>query len=394
MTLLLLIGLAWGHGAGFGLSRVRPIDEARWWALVRDLGPVYTDDAGASWAWSCPDALGFSRIYDLLPYADGLLLAGIEGVSLHADCGSTPIPGLPAGALADHLAPTPGGFVVAALGVEAAGLYACTLDGCAPSDLVGPEHYVKSVLVADEGLFATVVTDAALAAGLYTSAEGERWEARYTWPAGDVDPRVLLADGPRLFVWAQPRAEGASGSLLRSEDGGRSFVSVLSGGALGDAIPGMARVGGGARLLIGLAGGQTLESEDQGLTWRDASDWMPEVACSAEVGEATLVCGDHILDGVDLFITRDGDTFAPASCLEEAGQGPCVGEQCAAEASGFERAADLGGGRCEELRARPAPASEEPPAEKGGCAGFLPLLLLPLARRRRAPTLASAPADS
>jgi hypothetical protein len=31
------------------------------------------------------------------------------------------------------------------------------------------------------------------------------------------------------------------------------------------------------------------------------------------VGEATLVCGDHILDGVDLFITRDGDTFAPAT---------------------------------------------------------------------------------
>ena len=394
MTLLLLIGLAWGHGTGFGLSRVRPVDEARWWALVRDLGPVYTDDAGATWAWTCPDALGYSRIYDLLPTDEGLLLAGIEGVSLHSDCGSTPLSGLPVGALADHLAPTPDGFVVAALGVEAAGLYACTLAGCAPSDLIGPENYVKSVLVADEGLFATAVTDADLSSGLYASEDGRTWEARYTWAPGAVDPRLLLADGPRLFVWAQPRAEGASGSLLRSEDGGRSFVSVLSGGALGDAIPGMARVGGGARLLIGLAGGQTWESEDQGQRWQDASAWMPEVACAAEVGESTLVCGDHILDGVDLFITRDGDTFTPASCLEEAAPGPCAGEACAAEAPGYQSAADLGGGRCEEARRRPDPAPAAPPAEKGGCAGVLPLLLLPLARRRRAPTLASAPADS
>jgi CO/xanthine dehydrogenase FAD-binding subunit len=69
---------------------------------------------------------------------------------------------------------------------------------------------------------------------------------------------VVVITLPLLGLARLVAPDAASGSLLRSEDGGRSFVSVLSGGALGDALPGMARVGGGARMLIGLAGGQTL----------------------------------------------------------------------------------------------------------------------------------------
>jgi hypothetical protein len=105
------------------------------------------------------------------------------------------------------------------------------------------------------------------------------------------------------------------------------------------------------------------------------SGFAPAVRCGAVADDVAWVCGDHLNDGFDLALTRDGLTFTPVGCMEEAVPADCAADACAASVDAYDAAGAYGGGQCAVEAGEPKPC---------GCGeGSAAALLLPLALRRR-----------
>ncbi len=380
---------ALAHGESFELRTISasPADADELWGVVANQGVVWSADGGGSWRWICDSALGATRVYDVEALGDGSAAAGLLGgiVVLDQGCGVTSLDGVPESSYADHLVADGDALLAAVAGAEAGGIYRC-LDGvCAPTDLYGEGVFVKSILAVDGGFLATATQSADLSAALYASADGLTWEARYAWPDGDVDPRVLYAEGDQLLVWAIPRETTGVARLLRSEDGGLSFASVYATDAYTTAEGSVVALPDG--LLFGHDQGLVLWSEDGGQGWEDRSADLPTVVCGLSLGARGLICADHLYDGIDLAESEDGWVWTPIACLEEATLPACAEQSCAGALDAWTTQAGIGGGRCDEILNAPA----ESEAEGGcGCGGeaegaalWLPALLGPLWRRGR-----------
>lgn len=387
--LLLAIAAVHAHGDGFELRAVSvsPLDPDEIWGVVENQGLVWTQDGGASWRWLCDSALGATRVYDVLALGEGRAAAALlGGVALvDTDCGVSALSGVPENAYADTLVADGEGLLAAISGADGGGIYRCTEEGCAALPLYGPDLFVKSILAVDGGFWATTTRSSDLAAALYVSEDGQTWEERYAWPEGDVDPRVLRAEGDTLLVWAVPRAAADVAQLLRSTDGGASFSAVYATESYTTAEGTLLVFDGG--LLFGHDQGLVLWSEDEGLTWEEQSADLPTMVCGAQRGEGALLCADHLYDGLDLAASVDGWTWTPIACLEEASLPACAAESCAAALDNYGVQAGIGGGRCDEI-INPPPVDAK--AEGCGCRGeadsatlLFAIALLPLNRRGR-----------
>lgn len=390
MSLLLLIASAWAHGLNFEMRAVSvsPTDDQEIWGVVESMGVVWTHDGGSSWTWTCQSALGSTRVYDVLALGGGqAVVAALGGVAAVDDaCGLTAWTGIPDNSYADALVPDGDDVLVAISGSEVGGVFRCAGGDCEPTGLYDAGLFVKSLIPAGSGFYATTVVTATLSSALWWSADGETWEQRALWDDGSVDPHVVWASGDDLLTWALPRDTSGAPQLLRSEDGGLSSEAVWTGDAYTTASATVIAVGDG--LMFGHNQGLVLWSSDDGWTWEDRTEIMPTVVCGADRDGVGYLCADHLYDGFDLASSGDGTTWTPIACLETATLASCAAETCASAVDNWELQASLGGGRCDQIVNPPADADE---ATGCGCRGkgsetaglLLPITLLwGLGRRR------------
>lgn len=377
--MILLAGAAWAHGVGFETTAVSvlPDDPSELWAAMEDWGVVRSTDGGATWTWTCEEAIGTSRVYDVLAVGPGEAVAGTADGLVRMGEAIEPVAGLPEGAFVPVLARRDEGWLALAIGAEEGGVWTCDDAGCVATDLVAPGLFPKSAVTDGDTSWVTTVDEATLAAALSRSEDGATWVPVAAWPDGDLDPTVLHADGDTLLVWVRPRVTGPSAQLLRSDDGGATFAEVLALGTWTDDAPGLVAVGG--RVVVGSAvGARTWASDDDGRTWTEVSLDAPSVRCGETLGDRAWACAEHVNDGFDLSVSDDGVWWTPVACLEEAEPA----EACLDRAEAWDAAAATGGGRC---GVEVGPAAEE--TRGCGCGGTDAAWLLVggvLGRRRRA----------
>lgn len=385
MVLLLASRLLLAHDGGFEVEAVSvlPGDPDQVWAIVGDHGVAWTMDGGQRWTWACHEALGATRVYDVLALEEGVaVLAMLDGpVRVDASGAAERWPGSPEDTVSVHLARTDDGFLVGGIGESSGGIWSCDAQGCSTTSLQDPTHFPKSIRRGPDGWYATVVTEGTLAASLWWSDDGTAWEQRYTWPEGDMDPRVLHVGEGLLLVWLIPRNSSVPAELLRSEDGGATFEVVLE--ELTDIYREAAIVATESSLVLGDGGYDAFRSTDQGWTWISVTEELPVVTCADSTDGLGVVGADHLVDGFDVATSRDGLTWTPIACLETAVLAAATEESCASVKEVWESQAALGGGRCDA-----APELEAAPAEEGcaGCAGGAngaAILLFPAFLRRR-----------
>lgn len=378
--MLLLVHAAFAHGARFGVSAisVAPDDPATWWAVANGWGVVHTEDAGASWTWSCEEALGTSAVYDVEALPDRAALVATEAGLLRvgADCSVVPVAGIEAGYPAFVVATGQGDWWVSAYTEGRDGLWRCTETTCTPGPVGAEGTFVKSAVVDGDTLWLTTVAADSLAAALLR-VDGEDVVEVATWPDGTVDPRVLLANGADLLVWAQGRDVDHPPALLHSTDAGAQFVNTLSVGVYTDPIPGILDGGDGASLYLGTDAGRTFFSSNGGASWTEVTETVPVVRCSATTGAGRVFCADHYSDGYDVGVWQFGRPFEGAGCLDAATPPTCT-ESCADYLAAFQEAGLYGGGACYPVEVAP------PPTGCGGGAAWL-VCLVPLARWGRRP---------
>ena len=386
--LLALIGVALPHGASFGalgvsISREDPEEI---WVLAEGWGLAHTVNGGGAWAWICEESLGGEELYGVVSTGPNTAIVatrdGLRGVG--ETCGGSVIPGTE-GAFFPAVAQGPNGVLGLGIGADAGGVWRCDAATCAPTELMGPGIFPKSVRVDDTRVWVTVVYEDTLASDLLRSDDGgQSWSVVASWPDGDSDPRVLHADGDHVFVWRRTRSETDTPELLVSDDGGVSFTSTLATGWYTDSAPALL-VLDDALLLGSVAGARTWRSGDAGGTWVEVSPDVPAVRCAATTADGVgYACGDHVQDGFDLARTTDGGTWVPVACLEDALPAACANDACGGLLTSYQTAGSYGGGKCDTIIRPPEP----PPADEG-CAcdeSAAALLLVPLglARRRRA----------
>ncbi len=367
--------VAEAHGDQFGAAQlsVNPDDTAELWALIPSFGLVHSRDGGAAWAWTCLAGFDTTRAYAVLSVGSGFaLVTTTDGVvRVGEDCEHTLLEGIPG--FGGPLARDGDEALVGVSGTEQGGVYRCTGNLCAPTQLQGPQLFVKSLLATDRGFLATVVEGESFAATLWSSPDGDRWTALAGWPDGSLDPTLFFAREDTVLLWAHPRDEGGQPALLRSDDGGLHFSEVYSTGSSSDPVAGFAAVDGGETLLLGPGAGQTLRSTDDGRSWSDVSGEAPEVVCGESVGDETWICTDHVQDGVSIMVTEDARTYVPVACLEEATPAACAEATCEDQLLAYTYSAISGGGRC-DIILRPDPPDEG----SDGCGGRASLLLWPI----------------
>jgi MYXO-CTERM domain-containing protein len=284
---------------------------------------------------------------------------------------------------------------VLATGPVAGGVYRCDDEGCAASGLARDGLFPKSI-VRDGGVRWVSTVDAdTLAARLFRSADGARWEevrppaGGALWPEGDVDVRMLHARGEVLLAWARTRVDGDTPRLLRSEDAGRSWGAVLSYGSWQDAAAALSVAGDGSLLLGSYRGARTWRSRDGGRTWEDASAELPAVRCAAsgpdgEGGTRAYVCADHLADGLDVAAEVEG-VWTPVGCLEQAEPAACAQDACGPFMELYAAASAASG----ESTCAEAPVAKEPcgcaSGSSAGALGVLAAFGLLLQRRRERP---------
>lgn len=384
--LLALLAVAWPHGSSFGASQVAvaPGDPDALWVLTEGWGLAHSTDGGGSWTWLCEEALGASELYGVAATsASTALVATRQGLLAVDDgCAASTVVGTD-GVFVPFVEPVGERAVVGLIGETSGSVAVCDAAGCAPTDLAAEGLFPKSARADGDALWATTVEEGTLAAALWRSDDGgATWDGVYAWPDGDTDPRVLHADGERLYVWRRTRAAEDTPELLRSEDGGATFTAVLEVGYYTDETPGLL-VLDDALLLGTAAGARTWRSEDGGASWAEVSAEVPAVRCGATIDGVGFACGDHLQDGFDLARTTDGRTWYPVACLEDAAPADCAADACGALWTSYQAAGSYGGGRCDEIVTPPAdPPAEEPCGCEDGAAA-LALLPLALLRRRR-----------
>lgn len=377
--MVLLAGLTFAHGARFGLAQlsVPPEDPDVVWAVSSGWGVVHTADGGATWTWLCEEALGVTAVYDVEALGTDAALLATSGGLLRVDtgCGATVLPGLPADGYPAFIERDGDAFLVSAYAEARSGLWTCTEAGCAEGAVGGVGVYVKSVAVDGATTWVTSVEAESLAATLWRVRDGEV-ERVAEWPEGRVDPRVLRARGDDLLLWEQGRDAETVPRLVRSRDGGRGFVPVLSMGAYTDPIPGL--MCGDDTCYLGADAGRTWFSPNGGDTWAEVTEAAPAVRCSETAGDGYVFCADHYADGFDAGWWAPDRPVRGIGCLDEA-LPPACAPACDAAVPAFQEAGLYGGGEC-----RPAPP--DVPVEDG-CGGSRALLvpagLLLLGRRAR-----------
>ncbi len=338
--LSLLISEALAHGSSYNTTRLSVVGDplngaGHAWAVVDGWGLIHSGD-GENWEWVCEESLGVTASYDVLAWEAGAVVATSGGLLwLEGGCAASPIGGLPDAAPVTLLQQQGDRFLAAATGAEQAGLWDCGLEGCRETGLVGAapaRRFVRS-MVADRGVegrvWASVLREEDMAAEVWRAEAGGAWErvagaGGTGWGAGS-DARVLLADGDRLLVWEQPRSDAAIPALLRSADGGRSFVRGFELGSYQDPIPTLVEIGGRTFLSSWL--GRTWCAEDGGGEFREVSQEAPLLRCGAEAAGRTWVCADHFADGYDIGIA-DGGGFSPMACLDQVALGTCQQQAC------------------------------------------------------------------
>jgi MYXO-CTERM domain-containing protein len=379
--LVALITAAWPHGAGFGAAAVSiaPDDPERLWVLTDGWGLARSADGGASWEWLCEESIGAEDLYAVLATAGGGALAATRTGLYRLDgaCGASLVPGTD-GAFVSGLAAYAGDALALVITEQQSGVWRCAADVCAPTSLVGDGYFPKSVVVDGSRAWATVVHEADLASELWRSDDGEVWTRLHTWPDGDTDPRVLLAEDEHVLVWRRTRSADDVPQLLVSDDAGATFRPTLEHGAYSDDTPGLLVLPG--TLLLGSeAGARTWRSDDRGATWAEVSGEAPAVRCGASTGSVGYACGDHIQDGFDVSRTIDGRAWWPIACLETALPATCAEDTCAPLLPAWQESGSFGGGRCDAAVPPPTPT----PTPESGCGGAAALALLGLGWGRR-----------
>ncbi len=377
--LLAALPVALGHSGEFGATLVRGRVESpsELWMLSEGWGVLHSSDAGESWAWICEEAIGTEAVYDVQAWSDGTALIGSrEGmVLIDGSCTVTPYTGLD------------GGFVLRAerwqdravalwVGDGVGGVFTCDDFDCVATSLHGAGYFPKTAFVDGDTLYVTLVHTDTLAAELYATTDGLSWEARYSWPLGDTDPRLLWASGDTVYLWTKPRTDAGIPAFHRSIDGGRSFEASFETGYYTDAAPGVLVRDGGETVLLGsYYGARTWKSIDGGLSFEERSTDLPAVRCGLDLGGTSYACGDHLADGFDLAVTTDGENFTPRSCIEEALPAECAEAACNPYVDAWVSAGAYGGGQCDVEADTGSPA---PPGDECGCnsGNAVPLLLL------------------
>lgn len=353
--LLALLPLGLAHGGGFELLAVSvsPDDPQQIWAVVEYQGIVWTTDGGATWTRACEQALGVSRVYDVLAGDDAAVVATLEGpVWVDQEVGGRFQPGFPEETYSNYLAPAdpsvPGQFLVGAI---TGGFTRCDDAGCTPTSLNDPALFPKSIRAVEGGWYATTTVAETLVAELWWSDNADTWSSRYVWPDGDVAPQIVYAAADLLLVWLMPRDPGTA-SLVRSVDGGRTFSAVYTASVEAGLESSVVEAGG--VLLWSDEVSVTLRSDDRGLGWEDLQDSLPDVLCASQDGARGVLCADHLVDGFDLATSDDGWTWTPIGCFEEATLASWAVDACAASTSAWDTAVSLGGGRCDVVINPPA----------------------------------------
>ena len=395
LTLLLVVmPEASAHGDSFELVRLtaRPDAPAELWGMVEGWGLVHSEDGGAAWSWLCEEAVGSTALYDVLAWEAGSALVGTaEGLSLvDESCTGQSVASLPEGFVLS-LARYGETALVGIIGTESGGVYRCDDTGCAATSLVGAGVFPKSLVVDGNTAWATVVhtgEDEGLAAELWRSDDGADFVVAYAWPDGDVDPRVIHADGERVYAWLRPRQDDREPGFVRSTDGGASFSTTFETGYYTDPAPGVLVRDGGETVLLGSwFGARTWRSTDAGLSFEEVSLDAPALRCGLDLPDRSLICADHLVDGFDVAATTDGMEFSAELCLEEVGPADCVAETCEPYVDAWRGAAALGGGKCDPAADTGTP-DDPPPCGCASSEGGLPLLALGAAvllRARRGP---------
>ncbi len=371
MWWLSLIATAEAHGAGFGAIAVSKTADDALWVVTDGSGLARSADGGETWEWLCEEAIGGAPVYDVVGISATEAWAGTRDglVYIDAACGASFVPGLPEGAFVPRiLSDGPVGVVAAVTSADAGGFYRCDTTACHATEGVGAGIFPKSMVRDGETIWATVVYTDTLLAELWRSEDAETWTAVATWPDGDVDPRIVRAQGNTIFLWERPRADDGVPALMRSDDGGLTFTSVLAVGSANDLAPGFATPDGTTMLFGQNSGARTWRSTDAGVTWAEVSGEAPAVRCGYSEAGVAYTCGDHLADGIDLALTTDGVLFRPVACLEEAKPATCVAATCEPYLASFTQAGAYGGGRCDTIIGPVEDTADTtPPAGDCGC---------------------------
>ncbi len=393
--LALAVPDAEAHGEAFELVRLAANSEepSELWGIVEGWGLVHSTDDGATWGWLCEESVGTTTTYDLLPWGPGSVLVGtVDGLlRVGEDCLGETVGDLPEGFVL-RLAEYEGQALVALVGPESGGVYRCDDSMCQATSLVGEGLYPKSLFVDGATAWVTVVhtgEEDGLAAELWRADDGAAFRVAHTWPAGDVDPRVVYASGETVYAWLRPRTEAATPGFARSTDGGTTFTTTFTTGYFTDPAPGvLVRDEGDTVFLGSWYGARTWVSRDAGVSFEEVSLEQPALKCGLDLPDRSLICTDHLADGFDVAVTTDGKTFSPTLCLEDVLPAACAEQTCEPYVSAWSAAAAIGGGQC-ELPVEEAHPAEEPDCgcESGATSGTL-IPLVGLAgvglRRRRA----------
>jgi hypothetical protein len=307
--------------------------DARHLVLRTTYGVLQTEDAGKTWTWICEEAVGFSGNFDppIAPAAGGAILAGLsDGTRRSFDRGCTWE--YATGAFAERFVVdlatdplSPSRVVAIALDDGDAGdlktIVAVSNDSGGSFELLPPglpDGMIGATIEVVPGdpnrLYASGYQGSPTSTIVFHSEDrGATWQSTpIASRTGDiayvsaVDPR----NADRVYV----RLDGpGQDSLLLSEDGARTFRTVLSvpGNMLGFALS-----PDGKRVIAGGPdAGLFLASGGDGVFTR-VSD--THARCLMWSAAGLYACGTEHLDGFTVAVSSDeGKTFAPLHRLPD-----------------------------------------------------------------------------
>lgn len=316
-------------------------------ALVTTFGLVTSTDGGRSWSWVCEDAVGYTGQYDpaIAVTSDGTLLSSLpDGLSRTNGTNwcewSRPatFPTEPVTDIANV-----GGTVVAAVSPPASPQYVTRSNDHGATWTRGwarPELYMHTIDVAASNTMRLYTTGWVRGAfpALFRSDDGggDFVEATRDFSMGYiaflswVDP----TNADTLLVRADLDPSGTL--LMRSDNGGASFRTILRGSA---AMVATAAEAGGRRIWASTTAlaERVQRSEDGGETWSNvASTLRPR---SLRFVNGTLFAtANEMSAGMSFACSRDrGDTWTPMLILsqlrgpEACAEGSTVRVRCAAQ---------------------------------------------------------------
>jgi len=384
-VLISLILPVFAHGTSWNTSRMSAwpgSDEA--WAIVDGWGLIHTTNA-QDWQWVCEESLGVVSSSDVLAIAPGQAIVGTSGGLkwVQDGCQSQGIPGIPEDVQITRVIQADNThFWAAGSSTTQGGLWWCSTEGCTETEFMGTGDqrlFIRSLWQSGSRTYISVIEEQGLGCSLWVADNGQ-WQAAATWPAGDLDVRVLYAKDDQVLAWAQSRSDATIPALLISQDAGKTFVKGFELGNYRDPIPDLVVIQN--RTFLSSYLGRTWCSEDQGQNFRDVSETAPLLRCAAQDGDRSWLCTDHFADGYDIAITTNGRQFTPVGCLDQVELATCTQESCGALYFDFVSY----GGTIPGICSQESSDTGTTPSEHGCGKGSALLWLLPLswgARGRR-----------